>query len=134
MVIEMLAKIISTIRRWLKNKDFQLIVLVDSAVVGLMGVFLTVVPASAINFNIILSSTTSLGAIIAANILAVKAVKMQQTADELKEKAITEKVTYLVDWLKGLDDFAATPEGKEFLTHLISLSRSLEKLVGGKNG
>lgn len=104
------------------NRDFQLLVGVDVAVVGFMVGFLAFVPPSVLNFNIILSSTTSLGAIVAANALGVKAMRASMLVDSLDLIKVMSQVNR---FLKQGEKFFNSPE------FLLIFGSGLKEVKGG---
>jgi len=80
----------SDISLW-KNRDFKFMAAVDLLCFAFLVVFMTLVPRNWVNFNIILSSTTSLGAIIGYNVLTYRTIKAQMFIERAKSTLTTAK-------------------------------------------
>jgi len=66
-----------------QSRDFKIMVAINLGVLILIIFFLFFIPFNLINFGIVLSAFTSLGAIIGFDILMYRAIKLQMCVDKI---------------------------------------------------
>lgn len=87
------------------NRTFQLMIALDISVVMLMIIFLVGQPITTDRFNLIMSSTTSLGAILGFNALTFKAIKAEIKINQvLGDVDVKNSIARMS---KALDEFEA---------------------------
>jgi hypothetical protein len=119
-------------KAWIKNPTSQALLGCNIVILALTILFVLVLPRTWINFLIVLSGFTSVGALVLGDYLGIKAIQAEQQLSTLFGSSdIQGAVLHIDHWIASLDRFAETPEGQEFLKKLVLLMNAAQKIVGG---
>ena len=109
------------------SRDFKLLIAGNAGMAAFLGAFLLTTPLTAINFNIIISSSTSLLAFILGDFVALRYVRLQiQVQNALGGRTMEETVARINKTLDEAEKFANSPE-IALLTQIL-----VKKAVGGE--